>query len=344
MIDGRVAALAEEATIDMVRFDRDLGEDAAPFAALLLRSESAASSEIENLTAGAKRIAMAQLGDRSSSNASLIASNVTAMWAAIELSDDLSTANILKMHGALLAGSHPEIAGKYRDGPVWVGGNSPHAALFVPPRYESVPGALEDLVAFMRRDDMPVLTQVAIAHAQFETIHPFPDGNGRTGRALVGTLLRRKGITEKVTIPVSSGLLANTKSYFEALHSYQSGSIQPIVELFAESSFAATENGRQLANDIRTVQENIYSTLGRRPSGTLRRTVSLIVREPAITVETLIEQTGQSSSAAYRNIATLEAVGAIKAGSHIKGRQVWVAPAVIEALDEFALRAGKRTR
>ncbi|MHA7177462.1 hypothetical protein ACX80D_12475 [Arthrobacter sp. Sr24] len=81
LISNSVAALAEEAIIGMVRFDRDLGDDAAPFAALLLRSESAASSEIENLTAGTKKIVLAQLGDHSSSNASLIASNVTAMRA-----------------------------------------------------------------------------------------------------------------------------------------------------------------------------------------------------------------------------------------------------------------------
>ncbi|MFJ6419231.1 Fic family protein [Paeniglutamicibacter sp. NPDC091659] len=343
-ISTRVLALAEEATIDMVRFDRDLGESAAPFAALLLRSESVASSEIENLTAGAKRIALAQLGDHSSTNASLIASNVAAMHAAIALSDDLSLPNILAMHRALLEASHPGIAGKLRTAPVWIGGNSPHSASFVPPRHEGVEAALNDLVAFMHRDDMPILTQVAIAHAQFETIHPFPDGNGRTGRALVGALLRNKGVTQKVTIPVSSGLLANTKSYFESLSAYQQGDPEPITEMFAESTFAATDNGRLLAASIDQVQSEIHAALPHSPSESLRATIGYLVREPALSAESLIEMTGQSSSSAYRNIATLESIGALKASSHIKGRKVWIAPAVIEALDEFALRAGKRTR
>lgn len=82
---------------------------------------------------------------------------------------------------------------------------------------------------FMRRDDIPALTQAAIAHAQFETIHPFEDGNGRTGRAMVGALLRNKGVTEKVTIPISSGLLTDLRSYFEALSRYRDGEIQLIV-------------------------------------------------------------------------------------------------------------------
>jgi len=343
-ISGRVSALVEEATIDMVRFDRDLGDDAAPFAALLLRSESVASSEIENLTAGAKRIALAQLGDRSSANATLIASNVAAMRAAIDLSDDLSVENILSMHRALLFGAHPEIAGELRTGPVWIGGSSPHSASFVPPRHEAIAEAMEDLVAFMARNDIPVLVQASIAHAQFETIHPFSDGNGRTGRALIGALLRNKGITEKVTIPVSSGLLANTRAYFDALSAYQNGDPGAITEMFAESTFSATENGRQLADSIRSVQSNIFANLPHQPSKSLQSTVNLVVHEPALTAEMLIEITGQSSSSAYRNIATLEELGALKPTSHIKGRKVWIAPAVIEALDEFALRAGKRVR
>ena len=341
-VRGNISALAEEAIIDMVRFDRDLGDEAAPFAALLLRSESAASSEIENLTAGAKKIALAQLGDRSSNNASLIASNVAAMRAAIDLSEDVSTENVLKMHHALLFSSEPHIAGVFRQAPVWIGGNSPHTARFVPPRYEAVPEAMEDLVAFMRRDDVPVLAQVAVSHAQFETIHPFPDGNGRTGRAIVSALLRSKGVTQKVTIPVSSGLLANTDAYFDALHAYQRGDVEPIVERFAESTFSATENGRQLAEDIRAARAGIDASLPGNPSESLRSTIDLIVREPAITADMLMELTGQSSSAAYRSINLLETIGALKPSSHIKGRKVWVAPAVIAALDEFALRAGRR--
>lgn len=344
IIDGRISALAEEAIIDMVRFDRDLGQEAAPFSALLLRSESAASSEIENLTAGARKIALAQLGDHSSENASLIASNVAAMRAAIELSHDLTLDNVLAMHRALLMGSHPGIAGSVREGPVWIGGNSPHTARFVPPRSAAVPAAMDDLLLFMRRDDVPILAQVAISHAHFETIHPFPDGNGRTGRAIVSSLLRSKAITEKVTIPVSSGLLATTDAYFDALRSYQEGNVEPIVELFAESCFSATDNGRKLAREIRAARAAIQQALPPNPGASLRAAIDLIVREPAITAEMLIDLTGQSSSAAYRNIAALESVMALKPSSHIRGRKVWVAPAVIAALDEFALRAGSRSR
>lgn len=343
-IGGRLSALVEEATMAMVRFDRDLGEHSMPFSALLLRSESAASSQIENLTAGAKRIILAQIGDRSSTNANIIASNVAAMRAAIDLSDDVSAENILRMHDALLHKSRPDIAGAFRTGPVWIGGTSPHTASFVPPRREAIEPAMSDLVDFMRRDDMLALAQVAISHAQFETIHPFPDGNGRTGRALIGSLLRSKQITEQVTIPVSSGLLANTGSYFAALRSYQDGEVEPIIELFADSSFSAMDNGRQLKADIEEVRSEYSQLLPHKPSPSLRASLELIVREPAITAEMLVKSTRQSSSTAYRNLEALESLGILNASSHIRGQRVWIATAVITALDEFALRAGRRTR
>lgn len=108
-------------------------EDVAPFAPLQLCSESAAGSQIENLTAGAKRIALAQLGDHSSTNVSLIASNVAAMQAAIDYSDSISMDNISSMHRALLEATHPEIAGRPCTQAVWIGRKSPHSASFVIP-------------------------------------------------------------------------------------------------------------------------------------------------------------------------------------------------------------------
>ena len=106
---------------------------------------------------------------------------------------------------------------------MWIGSSSygPHTASFVPPHHTRVAAAIDDLVRFIRRDDLPVLAQAALAHAQFETIHPFPHGNRRTGRALVHCLLRGKLLTRRVIVPVSAGLLTDTDSYFDALAAYR---------------------------------------------------------------------------------------------------------------------------
>lgn len=342
-IDSRTQALAEAATVEMVRFDVELGRDTTPFAALLLRSESASSSQIENLTAGARKIALAQLGDTSSKNASLIASNVKALQAAIDLSEDLSVENIAVMHHALLNASDSNIAGEYREAQNWIRGNSPHTAEFVPPHPDRVLPAMEDLVAFMRRDDIPALTQAAIAHAQFETIHPFADGNGRTGRAIVSALLRAKGVTENVTVPVSSGLLTDTRLYFDALGAYRQGATQPIVERFAESAVRAVDNGRQLAEDIEAAEESYRERLAGGPSS-VRKVLDLVPREPALTAEMVAEHTDTSLATAYRAVERLEAVGVLASAGKIRGTRVWVAPDIIAALDAFADRAGRRNR
>ncbi|MEX5258009.1 Fic family protein [Kocuria arenosa] len=344
VLDTRTQAVVEQATVDMVRFDRDLGAGTAPFASLLLRSESAASSQIEHLTAGSKKIALAQLGDTSSGNARLIVSNVAAMNAAVELSEDLSVDSITEMHRVLMADSAPQIAGQIRDSQVWIRGNAPHAADFVPPHHERVPVALDDLARFVARDDLPAVTQAVIAHAQFETIHPFADGNGRTGRALVGALLRNKNITEKITIPVSSGLLTNTQAYFDALTTYRQGNPQPIVELFAESSFAAMANGRQLAEDLEAARADYTGRLAGYRSAAGRQVVELLMSEPAVNAEMVRAHTGASESAVYRVIDQLVESEVLAPAGKVRGAAVYIAPQVIEALDAFAIRAGRRQR
>ncbi|MDR6687302.1 Fic family protein [Arthrobacter sp. 1088] len=342
-VDSRTQSLVEAATVEMVRFDAELGQESAPFAALLLRGESASSSQIENLTAGARKILLAQLGDRSSPNAALIASNVDAMEAAIALSEDLSVQNIGAMHHTLLASSDQVIAGEYRASQVWIRGNSPHSAEFVPPHHGRVRAAMEDLVEFMRRDDIPALTQAALAHAQFETIHPFADGNGRTGRAIVSALLRAKGVTEKVTIPVSSGLLTNTRLYFDSLGDYRQGNILPIIERFAESSMLAVENGRLLAEDIRTAQKEFVAKIGSAQESVLK-VLELLPREPAITAEMAADYAKVSQATAYRAVQRLEAAGVLTPAGKVRGVSVWLARDIIAALDDFAARSGRRVR
>ena len=235
---------ADEASQNIARFDTEIGTEIASFAPILLRTESAASSKIENLTASARAIAEAALGF-GSRNASLIVANQRAMSAAISLADHLDADAILNMHDALLGSSAPAIAGKWRTEQVWIGGGnfSPHDAVFIPPHHERVPAAIDDLIRFINRVDIPTLAHAAIAHAQFETIHPFPDGNGRVGRALVHAHLRNAQLTRNVTVPVSAGLLTNINAYFAALDAYRGGDIVPIVKMFADATFAALDNG-----------------------------------------------------------------------------------------------------
>jgi Fic family protein len=339
-----VFADAESASNEITRFDAQLGGEIAPFAAVLLRSESAASSQIENLTASARAIAEAELpGGKAKRNAEMIVANTAAMQAAVALSDTVDANAILAMHRALMANEPRHTPGEFRTEPVWIGGGSTAiGATFVGPRHEVVPGAIDDLIAFAQRADVPTLPQTAVAHAQFETIHPFTDGNGRTGRALVQAMLRNKGLTRQVTVPVSAGLLADTDAYFAALMSYRDGDAAPIVERFSQATVLAIANGRQLVADLRDIRDTWNDVITARSDSAVWRVADLLTRRPVVNAALLAQELGIESTNAHRYLNPLSETGILIETTSGPRNRVWRSPEVLAALDAFAERAGRR--
>jgi Fic family protein len=339
-----VLAAAEEASAEIARFDAELGAEVAPFGTVLLRSESASSSMIENLSSGAKAIALAELGSTAQRNATEIVGNVAAMRAALALADRLDREAILAMHGALLGRLEPSIAGRWRQEQVWIGGSSfgPHGADFVPPHHERVPGLMDDLVRFMRRTDLPLLAQTAVAHAQFETIHPFPDGNGRTGRAIAHAMLRGHGLTRNVTVPVSAGLLTNTRRYFDTLTAYRAGDPAAIVAGLAQAALTATVNGRQLVAELRGIRAGWDQQVRVRRGAAAWRLTDLLLRQPVVDAATVATELDIAAPNAQRAIAPLVDAGVLTEFTGYARNRMWQASEVLSALDDFAFRAGRR--
>lgn len=357
-LSSTLQAEAEDAVRAITRFDSEVtaiaarrsvsGEvkdvEVAPLASVLLRTESASSSEIEGVTAGAKALALAAIGDRSGPNAQLVTANVTAMQRAVALSDEISVNAILAAHDALLTGHSYAGPGQLRTQQVWIGSTaaSPHTAQFVPPHQSRVPMLMEDVTAFANRGDLPVLVQVAIAHAQFETIHPFNDGNGRTGRVLVHAMLRRSDVTRRLTLPVSAGLLTDTPAYFRALDSYREGRLEPIIEQFTAASFRAVRNGRELVDDLDALYQKWSATLPSRRGSAARRLLPLLLNQPAVHVAYVAASVGVTETAAQRAVDQLESAGILTRTNTGKRNRVWLAPGVIDALDRFAERVKRR--
>ena len=339
-----VLAEAEAAGREITRFDAELGGEVAPFAAVLLRSESAASSQIENLTASARAIAEAELpGVRAKRNAEMIVANTAAMQAALSLSDTVDAAAILAMHGALMATQPRHTPGKFRTEAVWIGGGStPVGATFVGPRPELIPAAISDLIEFARRTDIPAFPQIAVAHAQFETIHPFTDGNGRTGRALVQAMLRNKGLTRQLTVPVSAGLLDDTGAYFDALTSYREGDAAPIVECFSRASSRAIINCRLLVADLRDIRRQWTQKIVARSDSAVWKVADLLTRRPVVNAALLAAELGIDSTNAHRYLTPLTEAGILIETTNKVRNRIWRAPEVLAALDAFAERAGRR--
>ena len=149
--------------------------------------------------------------------------NIEAMEWAIGAATDtgwITLPLLQETHRRLLAGTRLELqGGKLRTEQNWIGGSSynPCTAVFVPPPPERVEALMEDLCAFCREDRLPTLVQAALAHAQFETIHPFVDGNGRTGRVLIHLILRIRDVAPRVVPPISLILATRSQDYVDGL-------------------------------------------------------------------------------------------------------------------------------
>jgi len=217
---------------------RDLNEAGTSHVSLeglarfLLRAESVASSKIEGLDAGPRRLveaeaALAQGGETADRVAVEVLGNIAAMESAIELAvqtERFSLTDLLEIHRVLMERSaRPELGGVIREGQNWIGGSSynPCRAVFVPPPPDHVDGLLRDLVEYMNGDEHSPLVQAAIAHAQFETIHPFADGNGRTGRTLIYVILRRRGLSPRFVPPISLVLATWSDDYIAGLTTFR---------------------------------------------------------------------------------------------------------------------------
>lgn len=340
-VASQTLSLAEDATIELARFDAEVGLMVAPFAAMLLRSEAASSSQIENLTASAGAILKAEFGLGESPNAALIVSNQMAMEAAIEASKNLDLAALLQMHKILMGTSDPEHAGIVREEPVWIGGTGfgPHGADYVGPRWQRVPELMDDLIAFCQRTDLPALVLAAIAHAQIETIHPFTDGNGRTGRALVQTLLHRLGVTNSVAVPVSAGLLKDTSRYFNALNSYRRGELEPIITVFADAAHEAIWNGRRLAAEIQQARMKWQTQLNVRSDSGAAQLLDHLLEQPLITSPRVVEFLRTTPANSQNAIDRLVEAGILSQLGSGKRNRIWQATDVVNALERFAERS-----
>ncbi len=352
-LPASLLAESEDARVGIARFDAyvsaqldhgDSAREIGPLASILLRTEAASSSQIEQITVGALQLAVAELGERASDHARVVARNVAIMRAATAMADGIETESILQMHRTLLAEFDADNAGHWRTQQVWVGGSGagPHLADFVPPHHSHVLSDMADLVAFMARDDIPALAHAALAHAQFETIHPFTDGNGRTGRALLHAMLRAKGVTERVTVPVSAGLLTDTARYFTALTAYRAGDTVPIVREISRASMLAIDNGRELIEQLVDIRAGWTAQIKARSDAAVWRLPELLMRHPVVNNETVRRELGLSDVAAQRAIDTLTGIGALAATKSGSRNRLWHSPEILQALDDFSARAGRR--
>src|ERR1039457_1724681 len=352
--DGEVAADIADAETSIVRLNHEATSlvDTEALARILLRAESVASSRIEGLEIGARRLLRAEaarsLGDDPSDITAVeMLGNIDAMVCGIRgigADDEITVDLLLAIHQSLLARTRlQEYGGKFREQQNWIGGNAhnPCTAVFVPPPPELVSDLVSDLVAFSNDDSLPAVAQAAIAHYQFETIHPFVDGNGRTGRALIHLILRRRGIAPRVLPPVSLILATWAQDYIGGLAAtrYRGPGTSKAardgtnlwVGRFATACSRAVDDAASFEQQARAIEAKWRERLGRvRARSAADLLLRLLVGAPVVTVNSAADLIGRSFVHTNEAIDRLVEAGILKQVTVGRRNRAFEASEIIE--------------
>ncbi|HVE45941.1 MAG TPA: Fic family protein [Acidimicrobiales bacterium] len=322
-------------------------------ARFLLRAESVASSIIEGLAAAPRRLlgaeaALARGDDAGDHVAVEVLGNIAAMETAVELATTakrFGLDELLAVHRTLMErSSTPNIGGEVRTAQNWIGGSSynPCSATFVPPPAEYLAGLLDDLLAYVNGDDHSPVVQAALAHAQFETIHPFADGNGRTGRALIHVVLRRRGLAPAFVPPISLVLATWSGTYVAGLMGFRhlaepasserSVAAAEWLRVFATATHRACVDAEHYAAQIDAMVAGWRQRLGRvRASSSTDLLVEVLPGAPVMSVESASALIGRSKARTTEAVNTLAEAGVLRQRN--VGRQryrVFEAPDVLD--------------
>ncbi|MGH3735659.1 MAG: Fic family protein [Micromonosporaceae bacterium] len=351
-IPSSLGAEMDRALREIAALDDTHGGHLASLSTLLLRAESVASSKIEHVEASIDDYARALHGVRANSSAvSMVAStrSLNDLIRSVRGGADIELRSIRRAHRLLMQDDPAEhaYAGRFRDMQNWIGGSdySPRGAMYVPPPPGTVADYMEDLVSFANRSDLNVLVQAAVAHAQFESIHPFTDGNGRVGRALINTVLRRRGVTERVVVPIASAIVARREAYFDALGAYRVGDATPLISSFAVGSTIAAEESRVTAQRLALMPEQWREAAGRPRAGSAAaRILDTLLDEPIVSAEVAEQRVGGATSTVYAAVNRLHEAGVIRPLTRRTRNQVWVAASLADELEDLGVRIAARTQ
>lgn len=367
LLDNMTFSLDEDVIGDVERAQRALYDlngsvgylhDTEGLARLLLRAEAVSSSYIEGLKIGTRKLLRSEMNDtghyfKHNETASAVLGNIRAMQRAVDDStsqERITVDTILTIHRELMRGTPlEEYGGIVRNEQNWVGGNSenPLSASYVPPAPHHVRPLLDDLADFANRRDIPGVLKAALVHAQFESIHPFVDGNGRTGRALIHAILKRDGLTDFVP-PISLIMATHAKTYTEALNDFRFDGTMPgnghdaindWVSFFSGSALAACEEAHAFESDMADLVRSWRKRLGQvRANSSTELILDEIIGTPLFTVASMAESVGRSIPAISNAVIALEEAGVIREVSNKTRYRVFEAPDVIDQFNIFERR------
>ncbi|MDO5034909.1 MAG: Fic family protein [Actinomycetaceae bacterium] len=362
--------------------DADGATELRDLSRFLLRSEAIASSQIEGIVPAAKQIALAEIGEAEdirgiSEAARLVARNMTVVSEAskrLAQAEKVTSADLEALQTALL-GDDTSSAG-IRGVQNWIGTSNSHPldADYVPPAPHLVPSLLEDLLEYLNGATHSSLIQAALIHAQFESIHPFTDGNGRVGRALIHTVLTRRGLTPSQILPVSLILATFKETYVEALSATRfegdpnapenASRIRDWIHLFTQAVDRAVTQAEEFRGSIIELQEEWNQKLDEyraskgftralRSNSGVARILSRLPGTPVLTAKTAQQIYNLSAQNASEALTQLHEAGILSTRKISRGTTAYIAHDILDlvtlkeralASTQFDTRASKPVR
>jgi Fic family protein len=314
---------------------------------LLLRSEAVGSSAIEGHAVSQRNLARALVEpDAARGAARIVAANVLAMEEAISLGEAdrlLTSDDILAIHRRLMGHDPKARPGELRTEQNWIGGRvltSPYDARYIPPPESEVAPLIEDLISFLNREDIPAVAQAAIAHAQFETIHPFIDGNGRVGRCLIHVVFRRRGIAARFVPPVSVVLAARPDAYVAGLEGFRGDGLEAWCAAFAEATERAAILGTEISRETATLVAEWFVRANRpRRDSSTAKIIPLLPAQPITSAATIRAAIGSRHQRALEGLRALEAAGVVRKLSGRDWDQQFAAEEIFDLVERYEARA-----
>lgn len=347
---GELAGLVAEAERAVSQLNDVGGKALAPLARLLLRTESIASSKVEGMQVGVRELARAEARSESGITPGLTSAEILANIDAMNLAVDhaaetewFGEAEIIAIHKRLFEKTpQKKIAGQIRSGQNWIGGNdyNPCGADFVPPPPESLDKLLTDLCAFINDETLSPLVQAALVHAQFETIHPFDDGNGRTGRALVHVILRRREVAPHFLPPISLVFARDKKRYIDGLTQFRREDPMMWIEQFASATFQAASLAKSYLVSVKALQEHWREQLRStkappRVDSVAWTIIDLLPAHPMISAPVAVAATSRAKTRVYEAIEQLTNAGVLLPLTEGARNRWWEADGLLQLIAQL---------
>jgi len=346
-LSSTVTGVISDAQQAIMRLNTGATPALAPLARLLLRTESIASSKIEGMQVGIRQLARAEskikTGGKASSTIREVIGNIDAMQLAVHeatSADRIGVDHLLAVHRMLMANApNSQMAGVLRTSQNWIGGNNynPCGADFVPPPPEHVTPLLEDLCLAIDDETLPPVVQAALVHAQFETIHPFDDGNGRAGRALIYIVLRRRAIATAYVPPISVVFAAERDRYIDGLIRFRQGEVGPWIEQFSAAAARGAGLAAAYLEAVTALMERWRNRLSQgaapRADAAAWAVIDVLPAHPVITAPVAAAATGRAKAAIHQALKQLVECEVLLPLSESKRNRSWEAHGLLELLE-----------